>query len=295
MKKFLYKSLKFTAFATLIFIVLNVLYFGIVVNPCLEFRKRMESMKFEDPDFDLLVIGASTSFDAFDTELLTANGIKSYNLAMGGSSVKANYIQLMEYMDMYKRKPEYVILGLNAPLMQTFDDEVVNPIIEVTMEDHKYCLNDAPILKFKWLGFEFLKTLVSENHREAKMVLGQLKFQKNIPDQTSYRDLELDFNKYESSFWIGEVVRLCDENDIELIIIEMPGYKVTQNLTETGPHTISFSNGYTANLYNFNSQEFSSVFDSNSDWVGNSHLNEFGAIKFTNEIIRLLKEQYGQL
>lgn len=295
MKKFLYKSLKFTAFAAVFFAILNVLYFGIVVKRSLEFRKRTESLRFDNPDFDLLIIGASTSFDAFDTELLTANGIKSYNMAMGGSSVKANYIQLKEYLDLYSSKPEYVLLGLNAPLMQTFDDELVNPIIEVTMEDHKFCLNDAPILKFKWLGFEFLKSIVSENHRQARMVLGQLKFQKTIPDQTPYRDQELDINEYESSFWVGEVVRLCDDNEIELIIIEMPGYKVTQNQSETGLHKISFNNGHTANLYNFNSQEFSSMFDSNVDWIGNSHLNEYGAIKFTNVIINLLKEQYGQL
>ncbi len=128
MKKFLYKSLKFTEFAAVFFAILNVLYFGIVIKRSLEFRKRTESLRFDNTDFDLLIIGASTSFDAFDTELLTANGIKSYNLAMGGSSVKANYIQLKEYLDLYSSKPEYVLLGLNAPLMQTFDDELVNLI-----------------------------------------------------------------------------------------------------------------------------------------------------------------------
>ena len=68
-------------------------------------------MQFEDPDFDLLVLGASTSFDAFDAELLTENGIKSYNLGMGGTTIKTSYIQLKEYLESYTVKPEYVLLG----------------------------------------------------------------------------------------------------------------------------------------------------------------------------------------
>lgn len=295
MKKFLFKSLKFTVFATVFFVLLNLLYFVIVVKRDHGFRNRMESLKFDNPDFEVLVLGASTSFDAFDTELLTANGYKSYNLAIAGSSVKTSLIQLREYLDMYSTKPKYVLFGLNAPMVTTFDDEYVIPEIEVTMADHKYCLNDVPILKFKWMGFELLKRFASETHREARLVLGQLKFQRNIPDYTSCVEQELEFNEYESSFWVGEVVKFCEDNDIELIIIEMPGYKETQNITETGLHKISFSNRYTADLYNYNSQEFSSMFISDEDWVGNSHLNEFGAIKFTNEIIRLLKEMDDQL
>lgn len=295
MKKFLFKSLKFTVFATVFFALLNVAYFGIVIKRDHGFRNRMESLKFDNPDFEVLAFGASTSFDAFDTELLTANGFKSYNMAIAGSSVKTSHIQLKEYLDMYASKPEYILLGCNAPMVTTFDDEYIIPEIEVTMKDHKYSLNDVPIFKFKWMGFELLKRIVSETHREARLELGQLKFQKNIPDQTDYEDQELEFDEYESSFWIGEVVELCQENDMKLIIIEMPGYKATQNLSKTGHHTITCKNGLTADLYNFNSQEFCSIFVSDADWVGNSHLNEFGAIKFTNEVIRLLNELEDQL
>jgi len=293
MKKiYIYRILKFSAYAFVVFVLLNFLYFEIVVKKNLRFINRMESITFDNPDFDVLVLGASTAFDAFDTGFLTSNGIKSYNLAMGGVTARASCIQLEEYLDNYSHKPEYVLLGNNAPLVQTFDSEMINPIIELTREDHKFCLNDVPILSFKWLGFEFLKTIVSEKHRKAELVLGQLKFQKTIPDLTSYKEQDLNFQMYESSHWLGELVQICDANDIKVLFFELPGYKATQNQTETGLHKITFSNGCTANLYNYNSQEFCSIFEPNIDWIGNSHLNEFGAIKFTQEIIRLLTDEY---
>jgi hypothetical protein len=94
--------------------------------------------------------------------------------------------------------------------------------------------------------------------------------------------------KIGSLHWIGEIAKLCNQNGIELLILELPGYKVTQNLTKIGPHMIHFNNGYSAKLYNFNSKNFCTIFDSNIDWIGNSHLNEFGATKFTKELINTI-------
>lgn len=159
------------------------------------------------------------------------------------------------------------------------------------MKDHEYGVNDVPILKFKWLGFEFLKKIVSENHRKAKLVYGQVKFQKTIPDNTSFKESYLNIEEFESSHWIGELAKLCNQNGIDLLIIEMPGYKETQNLSEIGPHLLHFNNGYSANLYNFDSKDFCRIFDSEKDWIGNSHLNEFGAIKFTRELISIIKNK----
>ena len=65
----------------------------------------------------------------------------------------------------------------------------------------------------------------------------------------------------------------------------MPGYRNTRNSDQIGPILVNFSNGYTAYLYNFNSMYFCNLFNSNEDWVGNSHLNEFGARKFTEAAI----------
>jgi hypothetical protein len=71
----------------------------------------------------------------------------------------------------------------------------------------------------------------------------------------------------------------------------MPGYKETQNLSEIGPHLLNFNNGCSANLYNLDSKDFCTIFDSEKDWIGNSHLNEFGATKFTKELINIIKNK----
>jgi hypothetical protein len=70
----------------------------------------------------------------------------------------------------------------------------------------------------------------------------------------------------------------------------MPGAKETQNLTEMGPYTLSFGNGYSAAFYNFNSRDFCTIFDADKDWCGISHLGQSGAAKFTKELIGILKK-----
>jgi len=260
----------------------------IIAKTDFDFKKRFESMNFNNPDFELLVLGASTSLDAFDTELLTSNGIKSYNLAIGGSSIRTSYIQLKEYLTICSKRPRYVILGLNSAMVESFNDNKIHPIVEVTMDGHKYSMKDVPILKFKWLGFELVKKIVSKKHRKAKLIYGQLRFQKTAPDNTNYKESYLDIQEFESTPWIGEMAKLCCQNGIKLIVLEMPGYKETQNQSGRGPYRLHFENSHSANLYNFNSKDFCIIFDSDADWIGNSHLNEFGAKKFTSELISML-------
>jgi len=279
MKTYAIKLLKFLAF------------FIIVVGTDQDYRSRVESLRFEHPEFDVLAVGASTTFDGIDTELMTKQGIPSYNLALGGTTVKTSYIQLQEYFTSYEHKPELVILGLNSALVNTFDDETIHPIIEFTMKDHKYNLNDIPILKFKWLAFEFLKKVVSSKHRQARLSYGQLKFQKTVPDRTSYQEQYLNLEEFEESYWLSRIAAFCDSQNVRLMVIEMPGYKQTQNISGIGPYTLNLEGDVQAELYNLNSQEFCKIFNSQTDWIGNSHLNEFGAQKFTEELIQILKEQ----
>ncbi len=289
MKNFIKRIFNFSIFFSFFFIGINIVYFAIIASTDLNLKKRFEILKFNNPDYNLLVFGNSLAFDGIDTELLTRNGIKSYNLALGGSSILTSYIQLKEYLDKNKVKPHYVLLGINS-YMESFDDRVIHPIVEVTMKDHKYKINDIPILKFKWFSVELAKKLVSKKHRKAKMVNGQCKFQKEITDNTNYIKYHIDLNKFKSSDLIGDMAKLCHDNGIELIIIEMPGYKNTQNVSEYGPYELRFINGCSAKLYNFNYQEFCSLLDPNKDWVGKSHLNEFGAAKFTKELVTIFKK-----
>jgi len=286
MKKFLISLFKFASFFLLFFILINGLFLLVIITTDWDFKKRHESLRFNDPDYELLAMGASSAFDGFDTELLTVEGIKSYNLALGGNSIHTCLIQLTEYLNKCVEKPTYVLLGLNS-YAEDFEKDFIHPTVEVTMEEHRFNLNDIPLIKFKWLGFEFFKKIVSRTHRNAKLVQGQLRFQKSIQDPSSYAEVILDVRKFDSSNWLGELARLCHENGIVLFVFEMPGYRATQNCSEIGPYNLHFKNGYSALLFNCNNREFGSKFDSRTDWVGNSHLNESGARKYTEALLQM--------
>lgn len=290
MKKFLKKSLRFSLFFALSFIIVNFFYLVIIAATDWDFSKRLESLKFINPDFELLVMGNSFPVYGIDTELLTSQGIKSYNLGLVGNSVKTCYFQLNEYLTKYSKRPQYVLLGLNSLLDDPWDSDGIEPIVEFTMKGHKYCMKDVPILKFKWLGKEVLKKIFSDTHRKTKIIYGQIKYPKITPDKTNYKKLYLDIQKFESSNWIGEIVKLCSQNGIEIKIVNMPGFRETQNLSEIGPYKLYFNNGYSAVLYNFNGQDFCKKFDAVKDWSGISHFNEIGASKLTEDLVSIIKD-----
>ena len=269
-------------------ILINFLYLFIIQKTDWSFIKRNESLRFKNPNYDLLVLGNSLAMDGIDTEVLTKHGISSYNLAIGGSSLKTSYIQLDEYLNEYSKKPKYVILGLGT-YISNFEGEDINPIVEFTMENYKYGLKDLPMVKFKWLGTELFKKIVSKNHREANLKYGQLRFEKIIKDTSDLNTLnKFNINKYSKSKWVHHIEELCSQNNITLLIIEMPGYKNTRNNDQFKIHIIDkkVPNGF---LYNLNSIEFCEIFDDEKDWIGNSHLNLTGADKFTKEMIKVLE------
>lgn len=290
MKKFLLKSAGFVTYFIVFFILINAIFLALITSASWSFKNRLESLRFDNPDYDLLVLGASTTGDGVDAELLTEHGIKSYNMAIGGSSVTTSYIQLEEYLESYAHKPKYILLGVNSVMERDFDRGGIHPIIEVTMQDHKFTIEDIPISKFRWLGFEVFKRLVSKDHRKAKLVQGQLRIERTVGDISAYKDQYLDMQIFESSIWVGEIARLCSENGLELLIVEMPGYRKTQNLSDFGPYSITYGGKYTADMYNFNSRQIAGELDPEHDWLGNSHLNAQGARKFTNLLINKLQE-----
>lgn len=291
MKKFALQTFYFTIFFLIFFLIVNAVFFGILITTDQQVKKRFESMNFRNPNFELLVLGTSFAQYGIDTEYLTSQGIKSYNLAMDGNSFKTSYIQLNEYLSQYKVKPKYVLLVFNSYKESMGDYDEIQPIVEVTMRGHKYSLKDFPVLKLRWLGTEVLRKTLSSKHRKADLSFGQIKFAKATCDNTVYDEIYLDLSKTEHNHWIGEIAGLCYQNDIELYLIESPGFRETQNLSAFGPYSVRFGNGQKANLYNFNSRDLCLIFDEASDWVGNSHLNEFGGLKFTKELIKVLKDQ----
>jgi hypothetical protein len=288
MKNVIKKTIFFALFFILFSVIINSVFLTIIAYTDWDFKKRLESLRFDNPDFKLLILGASLAEYGIDTELLTSQGTKSFNLAFVGSSNNTSYVQLNEYLRQYSKRPLYVLLAVNSNL-EEFNQNGIQPVIEFTMKGHKYCLKDIPISKFRWAGMEILKKSIRPQYRKTYVSYGQKKSQYFEIDTSHYYPSYLDIHKFESSYWIGEIAKLCSQNGIQLIIVDIPGVKATQNLSEIGPYKLSFKNGQSATLYNFNNQNFCKFIDVNKDWCGRSHFNKFGAAKFTKRLIDTIK------
>ncbi len=287
MKKVSRHIIQFTAFFIICSVLLNILYLTIITTTDWDFKKRIESLRFKNPDFSLLVFGSSLASYGIDTELLTRGGIKSYNLALVGNSIKTSYVQLSEYLEKYPQRPKCIILAINSYL-ERFDQEGIHPVVEFTMKGQKIDLKDIPLSKFGWQGTELFKKAFSREYRSRSLSAGQVRGNNVVPDDTKVNAHSLDRSKYESSYWIGKMAELCAKEHVELILVEIPGVNEARNSDDTGPYRIVLKNGYTPILYNLNSMDFCKYIDPKADWIGLSHFNAKGAEKFTSEMIKII-------
>jgi hypothetical protein len=278
MHSFVKKLILFSLF----FAVLNALYLYACILGDWNFAKRIEAISFKSPNYKCIVLGNSLTMDGIDSELLSIRTQSTYNLSIGGSSLKTNLIQLQEYLRIANEDPKTVILGLGS-YINNFQSENINPIVEFTMENHQYGIKDLPMIKFRWIIFELLKKVISADHRNAEIIEGQLRISRMVEDTTKNTDPlpSLPIDDYQNSLYIKKIALLCKKKNIRLILCEMPGFKRTQNQTDIGPHKIFINKNFYVDLYNFNNIKFVSNFDSHGDWLGNSHLNKFGAKKYT--------------
>ncbi|MEX0778796.1 MAG: hypothetical protein WD491_00675 [Balneolales bacterium] len=286
MKTFVIKVFVFT----FIILVLNVFYLLLVGTLDWNFSKRIEAITFENPSYEYIVLGNSLAMDGIDTELLSSGENEAYNLSMGGTSLRANHIQLQEYLEIASAKPKIVILGLGSYL-NDFQSETLNTIIGFTMDDYTYSLDDLPMIKFRWLRTELLKKVISSDHRNAKIIQGQLRIGRVVADHTEYVYPHPKFalSDYQASSNLKKIAALCREKGIKLIVVEMPGFKNTQNNSSVGPYKLLVEGNFYVDLYNLNNYEFNSYIDPETDWLGDSHFNMVGAKKFTRKLKAVLE------
>jgi hypothetical protein len=173
-------------------------------------------------------------------------------------------------------------------VLEHFNQEDIQPVIEFTMKGHRYTFKDIPISKFNWQLMELLKKALRKSYRATYVSDGQKRSPMKGTDNTVHQEISLDIDQFKSAKWVGEVAKTCDEHGIQFFMIEIAAINETQNITEVGPFKIQHENGLTIDLYNLNSQEFCEFIDPKNDWIGMSHFNEFGAAKFTSELLDLI-------
>lgn len=283
MKKFLLKL----AFISAIYLGLNYVYLEILKQTDWSLSKVNRIKNFKDKDYGYIFLGASLTLDGIDAQYLADKGINAYNFGTQGTSIRSSYIQLSKYLENNK-KPEYVILGVGS-LSKSYKEYKQEFTIDLPYQyfyfDNELSYNNLPMIQFRGLALENLKKIVSKEHREAKFVRGQLRIKKKVKDKTKYRevlDSTIHVSDYKGASHLFKMDSVCKSRNIKFMVLEMPGFRKTQNKIPVGPHRLADEYHDTITLYNLNNKALvSDLIDSENDWLGNSHLNQYGAKKLT--------------
>jgi hypothetical protein len=276
MSRFLLKIIKYFIFVSSI----NITFLFILAIFDHDMFKRIESVKFNSKRFSTLFFGNSLALDGIDAKYLNDSGISTYNFALSGASIESNLIQLKEYVE-NNEKPDLVVLCLSTCIGEYHRSqriEEIHPIVKYTrdidFEDYNF-----PLSIFRWKIIELAKVFISKNHRNAKVVHGQYKSQKIVYDTSTLKynnNFNLELLKQSKS--LNKFSMFCQKQKIKLIFIDMLGFKSTRYAIDL--NAIKY-NLFGNDLYQLNTTEIGNRFDSKHDWIGNSHLNKFGAEKFT--------------
>lgn len=270
-----------------IVILLNVFYVLLLLQFSPGFKKISELSKFENQKFETIVIGNSMALDGIDAEYLTYKGIPTYNFAIAGCHVSTSLSLFENYLKKNK-KPKMVLVGLSSAIGQAYLNPVpyTNPEVEFFIHPNLLSnLTNPPLLNFQWLAVDLLKILISKDHREAKMVLGQWKTKKVIPDQSRLNYLDNTSINYDNAY-LNRIIALCEKHKIKLLFIELPGSKNKRNCLPFAKQ-YKLNNQNEIKIYNLNNYIISeSIIDASSDWLSSDHLNQFGSKKLTDYVLK---------
>jgi hypothetical protein len=277
MKNFLRKCLLFLV----VVVLLNIGYLLVLTWLSPGFKKVYQISDFKNRNYDMIVLGNSMALDAIDAEYLTKQGVSTYNFAVAGDHVSTSLMLLKTYLKNNKA-PKTVMVGLSSAIGQSYLNKVAfkNPEVEFFYHpDLKSNITNPPLLNFQWLSVDLIKILISKDHRNAKLVLGQWQTQKVIADQSVYKMTQtrpIDYNNP----YLSKIIELCESKGIRLLLVELPGSNSNRdNLPFVYEVDVL---GKKAKVYNLNNFE-SSVGSSNpqKDWLAADHLTQNGARKIT--------------
>lgn len=285
---------RFLTFCSLLlvgFVLANAMFVWIVGSFDWNFSKAREAAAFKGEDFKVLVLGNSTALDGVNTEMLSAEFGKSYNFALGGASLEASLAQLQMYLR-HNEKPDKVLLFLSSCHVNYQKQVAINPIIEAEESEGPPRLGDIPLYKFRWLFIENVKKVVSREHRLARVVQGQLRIDRIIPDETS---ISMESNgcgegaDYGASSYdpVWRINRICRESGVQFYLFEMPCWTKYQNacldfLASNGSDTLV--------IHNLNNKDVCKEISPSTHWLSENHLNYMGSIELTRKIILILRQ-----
>ncbi len=268
--------------------------------------------EMEEDTIDVLVFGSSTSATSFIPQVLYEEyGISSYNLSCEQQNVVVSYYWLKEALKY--QKPKAVILecklvfpySTSEPLnsSETMTRKAIDPmrlskvkieaIKDITTLDESQSAFSYyfPIIRFhdRWSELTYIDSVSYYNeminHYEHK---GYTPF---ASTDTNIKFTPIDSSKqYETTEtaplmeeYVDKMKVLCDENDIEFILMQTPGNSDTPERYTT---LQNYANNKDITYIDFNVDTFFNEinFDYNVDAYDSRHQNYIGATKITRYI-----------
>lgn len=290
MKKFLL----FIGGLFIAFFLVNVLYLLLLPAVDWDFGKTKEAHQFKNKGLKILVFGNSASLDGINTQMLSASFGDAYNFSVGGASLQSNYIQLQSYL-LHNQAPQKVLLFLSSAHIQYQAANEVNPIIDYYYSPGNTfkAMKDIPTFKFRWLFLEWVKKIISPNHRAATIIKGQLSIKNIVPDN-SVVNAKVDtcnsqaFYNNKGYYYMWQILQLCKQKGIQLQVFEMPCWKEVQD--NCGNYNIkNIATNDSLQIINLNNATtYAAVLNPQQDWLSRNHLNYYGAIKITNAVATII-------
>lgn len=283
------------------YLFVNLIYLRVLEYIDWEVVKAKQSSKLANQDYNILVMGNSTTMDGINTDLLSKRVGKAYNFSLGGASLITNYVQLQHYLD-NNAHPEQVWLFLSSCHTNYLKEgSDVHPLVNhYLLKEKKVQLSELPIYKYRWLFVENIKKIISPAYRNAKVVQGQLQISKVIKDNSEGSPAKIvpsissDYYSHNEFQYLWEITKLCQRKKIKLEVFEMPCFIIERNNFSLGPHLIinKGNTNLSIRIHNLNnSVEAGRIIDPNQDWLSPNHLNLSGSVHLTEHIVDLLYPQ----
>ena len=292
MKKFLL----FTGGLFITFFLVNVLYILILPAVDWDFGKTKEAHQFKNKNIKILVFGNSASLDGINTQMLSDSVAEAYNFSVGGASLQSNYIQLKSYLQ-NNQTPQKVLLFLTSAHILYQPAAEINPIIDYYYSPGNTfkAVKDIPTFKFRWLFLEWVKKILSPNHRAATIIKGQLSIKNIVPDNSVYHTKEVTckadtFYNNSGYYYMWQIQQLCKQKGIQFQVFEMPCWKDVQD--NCGNYNIkNKATNESLQIINLNDAgTYAATLNPQQDWLSRNHLNYYGAIKITNAVATIIKK-----
>lgn len=286
MKKFAFLIIKLSLLFIVATVLLEILFTTVYVNAY--GRNKLDFLyNSKGRAYDVVVLGSSRANNHFVTSIFEKEGLKTFNFGMSGSHLFESALVLKMMVEReYKIKKIILEADLNL-VSNEMADGIASRLLpyihtsEVVKEQFK-TQNDFK----KWYYIPFYRYLQYESRIGFREMFFNLIHKKtNDLDNNGYKPLygtgknmKYDLTNYKPirNKYYEEIKKICEENNIELIVVSTPMCSNTVNMDYFEQIRTIYPEIHNCENFVEEDKYFSSC----------GHMNDEGATKFTERIVK---------